>query len=75
MGRAKLYPGEKILDEDMTAFCGEWYLVNNKPYRSYYGGTIAFLKTQLIANYQEVKGFPLEKVEIKYCNKFARRLS
>ncbi len=71
MGRAKLYPGEKVLDENETIFCGEWYLVNDRPYRSYYGGTVAFLKSQL----KDIKKLPIEEIVVKYCNKFARRLT
>lgn len=71
MGKAKLYPGEKVLDANETVFCGEWYLLNNRPYRSYYGGTVAYLKEVL----SEEKNIPVVGIEIKYCNKFARRLS
>ena len=76
MGKLRMYPGEKVLEDDFTVFCGEWYLVNGKPYRSYYGGTVAYLVKCLKIEENE-DGNPVwdGDLEIKYCNKFARRLS
>ena len=71
MSKVKLYPGEKTLEDNDTIFCGEWYLLNGKPYRSEHGGNVTYLKTVLG---EDAKCSP-ENIEVKYCNKFARRLS